>query len=422
MTLLARKTPAQIRRERHEAVDAVTLAGAAEIVNGVRTGGDAALRMYAERFGDVTAGAPLLIDKAELRRALDRIDRSDRQLLERTAGRIEAFARAQRGAITDVRVAVQGGEAGHTVAPVERAGCYAPGGRFPLPSSVLMTAVTARVAGVNTVVVASPKPTDATLAAAAIAGADVFIAVGGAHVISALAYGTKAIPACDVIVGPGNKWVTAAKKIVSGQVGIDMLAGPSELLVLADESADAQTVAADLLAQAEHDVDAVPILVSTDKGLIEMVEVALAAQLAVLPTAATAGAALKNGCAVLCSGVDEAIAVADALAPEHLEVITRDAVSVAGRLKHYGGLFIGSATAEVFGDYGVGPNHVLPTGGTARFTGGLSVLAFLRVRTWLRMDEGAGARGVALDAARLGRIEGLEGHSRSAERRLTGSV
>jgi phosphoribosyl-ATP pyrophosphohydrolase/phosphoribosyl-AMP cyclohydrolase/histidinol dehydrogenase len=285
-----------------------------------------------------------------------------------------------------------------------------------------MTAVTARVAGVSTVVVASPKPTDATLAAAAIAGADVFIAVGGAHVISALAYGTESIPACDVIVGPGNKWVTAAKKIVSGQVGIDMLAGPSELLVLADESADAQTVAADLLAQAEHDVDAVPILVSTDEGLIGRVEAALAEQLAVLPTAATAGAALKNGCAVLCSGVDEAIAVADALAPEHLEVITRDAVSVAGRLKHYGGLFIGSATAEVFGDYGVGPNHVLPTGGTARFTGGLSVLAFLRVRTWLRMDEGAGARGVALDAARLGRIEGLEGHSRSAERRLTGSV
>jgi phosphoribosyl-ATP pyrophosphohydrolase/phosphoribosyl-AMP cyclohydrolase/histidinol dehydrogenase len=237
-----------------------------------------------------------------------------------------------------------------------------------------------------------------------------------------LAYGTESIPACDVIVGPGNKWVTAAKKIVSGQVGIDMLAGPSELLVLADESADAQTVAADLLAQAEHDVDAVPILVSTDEGLIGRVEAALAEQLAVLPTAATAGAALKNGCAVLCSGVDEAIAVADALAPEHLEVITRDAVSVAGRLKHYGGLFIGSATAEVFGDYGVGPNHVLPTGGTARFTGGLSVLAFLRVRTWLRMDEGAGARGVALDAARLGRIEGLEGHSRSAERRLTGSV
>jgi len=418
MTLLARKTPAQIRRERHEAVDAATLASAAEIVNGVRTGGDAALRGYAERFGDVQVGGPLIVEKAELRRALERIDRSDRELLERTAARIETFAKSQRSAISDMRTTVQGGEAGHTVVPVERAGCYAPGGRFPLPSSVLMTAVTARVAGVGTVVVASPKPTDATLAAAAIAGADVFVSVGGAHVIGAMAYGTLSVPACDVIVGPGNRWVTAAKKIVSGQVGIDMLAGPSELLVLADDSADAKTVAADLLAQAEHDVDAVPILVSTSGGLIERVEVALAEQLADLPTGGIARAALGNGCAVLCGDIDEAIGVADALAPEHLEVITRDAPGVAKRLRHYGGLFIGSATAEVFGDYGVGPNHVLPTGGTARFTGGLSVLAFLRVRTWLRMDEGDGARAVALDAARLGRIEGLEGHSRSAERRL----
>ncbi|MDX2119103.1 MAG: histidinol dehydrogenase [Planctomycetota bacterium] len=422
MPLLTRTTPMEVRRLRHEAVDAATLASAAQIVQGVREGGDAALRGYAERFGDLAPGGVMIVERDGLRAALDRLDRDERVVLERTATRIEAFAQAQRRAIVDVRVGVPGGEAGHTVSPVERAGCYAPGGRFPLPSSVLMTAITARVAGVRDVIVASPKPVDATLAAAAIAGADRLLAVGGAHAIAALAYGTATIEARDVIVGPGNRWVTAAKKLVSGQVGIDMLAGPSELLVLADESADAATVAADLLAQAEHDTDAVPSLVTTSAALVDDVERELEQQLATLPTAATARAALANGCVVLCGTIEEAIGVADALAPEHLEVMTRDAQGVAERLKHYGGLFIGSHSAEVFGDYGVGPNHVLPTGGTARFTGGLSVLNFLRVRTWLRMDAAAGNRetlhAVARDAAALGRIEGLEGHSRSAEQRL----
>jgi len=422
MPLLPRKTPAEVRRLRHEAVDAATLTSAAQIIQAVRDGGDAALRSHAERFGDIAPGTPMIIERDGLRAALDRIGRDERAVLQRTASRIEAFARAQRASITDLHIAVPGGEAGHSVAPVELAGCYAPGGRFPLPSSVLMTSITARVAGVRDVMVASPKPVDATLAAAAIAGADRLLAVGGAHAIAALAYGTSTIEPRDVIVGPGNRWVTAAKQLVSGQVGIDMLAGPSELLVLADDSADPATVAADLLAQAEHDTDAVPSLVTTSASLITTVERELDAQLASLPTAATARVALANGCAVLCATIDEAIGIADALAPEHLEVMTRDADAVARRLKHYGGLFIGSHTAEVFGDYGVGPNHVLPTGGTARFTGGLSVLNFLRVRTWLRMDASPRKRetlsNVACDAAALGRIEGLEGHSRSAERRL----
>jgi phosphoribosyl-ATP pyrophosphohydrolase/phosphoribosyl-AMP cyclohydrolase/histidinol dehydrogenase len=278
-----------------------------------------------------------------------------------------------------------------------------------------MTAVTARVAGVERVVVASPRPAAVTLAAAHVADADGLLTVGGAHAIAALAYGAGPVPACDVIVGPGNRWVTAAKQLVSGHVGIDMLAGPSELVVLADDTADAETVAADLLAQAEHDPDALPVLVTPSAELIARVNDALARQLDVLPTAETARAAVAEGFAVLCRDLDEAVAVCDHLAPEHLEVMTRDADALQSRLRHYGGLFVGAGAAEVLGDYGAGPNHVLPTGGTARRTGGLSVFNFLRIRTWLRMDAPAE---LARDAAALARLEGLEGHARSAERRL----
>jgi phosphoribosyl-ATP pyrophosphohydrolase/phosphoribosyl-AMP cyclohydrolase/histidinol dehydrogenase len=223
----------------------------------------------------------------------------------------------------------------------------------------------------------------------------------------------------DVIVGPGNRYVTAAKQLVSGIVGIDMLAGPSELVVLADAAADPGIVAADLLGQAEHDVDARPILVTWSQSLADLVEVALTQQLCTLPTRGVAEAALDQGYCVLCKDVDEAIEVCDRIAPEHLEILTADADAIAPRLQHYGGLFIGSGAAEVFGDYGIGPNHVLPTGSTARYTGGLSVLDFLRVRTYLRLDPGASLQAIAADAAALARIEGLEAHARSAERRLS---
>lgn len=402
---------------RRDAVDAATLDGARVIVDAVRDGGEAALRAYAERFGDLAPGAPLVHDRAALDAALDALPVADRALLERTAARVRAFATAQRAALADVDLPIPGGRAGHTVAPVARAACYAPGGRFPLPSSVLMTAVTARAAGVAQVWVASPRPTAMTLAAAAVADADALLAVGGAQAIAALAYGAGPVPACDVIVGPGNRWVTAAKQLVSGRVRIDMLAGPSELVVLADATADPATVAADLLGQAEHDPDAVPILVALDAALVDRVDAALTEALATLPTADTARAALANGFALLVADRAEAVAACDRLAPEHLELLIADAAALAPRLAHYGGLFVGHGAAEVLGDYGAGPNHVLPTGGTARFTGGLSVFDFLRVRTWLAIDDLDAAAPLVADAAALARHEGLEAHARSAERR-----
>lgn len=403
---------------RRDPVDAETLAGARKIVDAVRAEGDEAVRRISSNFGDVFEGDSFVVGPEALKAAFDGLSEDDQGLLVRTAARIRRFAEAQRRAISPMEIAIPGGAAGHQVSPMEVAGCYAPGGRFPLPSSVLMTAVTARAAGVPKVVVASPKPTAMTLAAAHVASADVFLAVGGAQAIAAMAYGTDSVPSCDVIVGPGNRWVTAAKQLVSGRVAIDMLAGPSELVVLADHTADAQTVAADLLAQAEHDTDAVPILVSTSAELIEQVNESLGEQLAKLATRPTAEAALSNGFAILARNIGVAIDACNRIAPEHLEVMVADAGKVSRQLKHYGGLFVGAHAAEVLGDYGIGPNHVLPTGGTARYTGGLSVATFLRIRTWMRIDDLDQAQEAVKDAVALAGHEGLVGHAESAKKRL----
>jgi phosphoribosyl-ATP pyrophosphohydrolase/phosphoribosyl-AMP cyclohydrolase/histidinol dehydrogenase len=416
---LRRVPPADVRPTGQTVLDEPTLRRAAEIVDDVRRRGEVALREHAEHLDDLKPGEPLVRERDELHAALDALPAATRGVLERTAERIRAFAEAQRACLRELTAAVPGGVAGHTIAPVAAAGCYAPGGRFPLPSSVLMTAVTARVAGVQRVIVASPRPAPVTLAAAAVAGADLLLAAGGAQAIAALAYGAGPVPPCDVVVGPGNRWVTAAKRCVAGEVVIDMLAGPSELVVVADEAADAALVAADLLAQAEHDPDVLPVLVALHESVIPRVEAELARQLADLPTAETARAALAHGFAVHTASCDEAAAVCDRLAPEHLALHVRDAEAWTVKLHHYGALFIGARSAEVLADYGIGPNHVLPTGGTARARGGLSVFTFLRVRTWLRVADGADLAAVVQDAAALARLEGLEAHARSAERRST---
>jgi len=417
--LLRRLAPADVPTARRGGLDAATLAAAAAIVDDVRANGEAALRAHAERLGDLRPDEPLVLPRKQLDAAAKALSKDDRDLLKRVAKRIRTFAEAQLEALDEVALEVPGGAAGHTLEPVEAAGCYAPGGRFPLPSSVLMTVIPARVAGVERVWVASPHPTPVTLAAASLAGADGVLAVGGAQAIAALAFGAGPVPACDVVVGPGNRFVTAAKQLVAGTVAIDMLAGPSELVVVADADADPELVAADLLAQAEHDPDALPVLVTTaGEAYAAKVDAALASQLTKLPTAATATLALARGFAVLAHDADEVVATCDRLAPEHLQLVTADADELAVRMKHYGALFVGPLSAEVLGDYGAGPNHVLPTGGTARSRGGLSVGTFLRARTWLRLDDAAEAKVLIDDAVRLARLEGLEAHARAAERRL----
>jgi phosphoribosyl-ATP pyrophosphohydrolase/phosphoribosyl-AMP cyclohydrolase/histidinol dehydrogenase len=417
--LLKTVSPLEARASKRNPLDRNTIRIAAEIVEDVRTRGWSALVEHSVRLGDLADSSQKIIySPVDLVDALEQIPSDQQALLKETCARIRKFASFQRRSVSSFEMNLDGCVVGQQIAPVVCAGCYAPGGRFPLPSSVLMTAATAREAGVKEVWVASPKPSLVTLAAAAVAGADGLIAAGGAQVIAALAYGAGEIPACDVIVGPGNRFVTAAKQAVFGTVRIDMLAGPSELAVVADDTADPETVAADLLAQAEHDPDAMPILVSLSKKLIDKVNEALVFQLSDLPTRSTAEEALKNGFAVFAPTLDAAIEVTDSLAPEHLELHLHDAKNVAKKCRHFGALFIGHESAEVLGDYGAGPNHTLPTSGSARHSGGLSVFDFLRIRTTLVVDDLDAAASVTENAVALARLEGLEGHARSAERRL----
>lgn len=412
--MLRRITATEVTGLARLAVDDEAREVARAIVADVRAGGERALRGYATEYDRLDTNAPLFLDRDALARALESIDAETRGVLERTAARIEAFARAQREALADVNLPIPGGVASHRFVPLAAAGCYAPGGRHPLPSSVLMTAIVARVAGVREVWVASPDPAPETLAAAAIAGASGLVAAGGAQAIAALAYGAGPVPDCDVIVGPGNKYVTAAKELVARDRAIDMLAGPSELLVVADHTADSTIVAADLLGQAEHDDDAIPMLIALPGLDLDAVDAALEEQLATLPTAATARRALENGFAVAVDSRAAAIPLSEALAPEHLQLSIDDAVVFAESLTRYGALFVGENAAEVLGDYGAGPNHVLPTGGSARTETGLSVLTFLRARTQLRIDAAGDAGTLVDDAVALARIEGLEAHARAA--------
>jgi len=404
-----------IPEARRRARDAEAEATASRIVDDVESRGEAAVREWAVRLGELAPGAPLVIGRAGLEAALDGLDAPTRGLLERARDRIAAFAAAQRASISGLSFAVPGGRAGHELVPVARAGCYAPGGRFPLPSSALMTACAARAAGVPSVWCAGPRPAPATLAAAALAGAEGFLAAGGAQGIAALAFGAG-VPPCSMIVGPGGRYAAAAKRLLAGAVGTDAPAGPSELLVIATRGADPELAAADLLAQAEHDTAAVPALATDDESFAAAVEEALARRLALLPepNRSTAAAALANGWAFVAPDEAALRAAAERFAPEHLELLSRDPAALARGIGNAGAIFLGSGAAEVLGDYGAGPNHCLPTGGAARFAAGLSVFTFLRARTWLELDDPSE---LARDSAALARVEGLEAHARAAELR-----
>lgn len=409
-SLLRRVSPAELNGAGRLPIDAAVRATAIEIVEDVRDRGEEGLRFHAERHGDVEPGHPVTVDRHELKSSFDSLDDESRQLLVRVHRRIESFSRAQREGVSDLNVQVDGGQAGHRWIPVGSVGAYAPGGRYPLPSSVLMTVTPARVAGVTSVWLASPRPTPLILAAAWVSGADGVLAVGGAQAVAALAFGTVS-PPVDVVVGPGNKWVTAAKRHLFGEVGLDGLAGPSEILVIADSTADARLVAVDLLAQAEHDVDAMPSLITTSEQVADEVDRELEHQLEDLPTADVARAALSNGVCVIVNDLRSAAVISDGLAPEHLALHVDDPRTVALQVRNYGSVFIGRSAAEAFADYGAGPNHVLPTGGGARFSAGLSVFTFLKPTTWLSVDR---PDVLAEDTARLARLEGLEAHARAA--------
>uniref|UniRef100_A0A6B2KWK4 Histidine biosynthesis trifunctional protein n=1 Tax=Arcella intermedia TaxID=1963864 RepID=A0A6B2KWK4_9EUKA len=415
---LQRKSPSEILLQpKMDPVDPGALKIATKIVEEIRRNGEEALIHYATTLGDIPKGGKLTLSREDLKSAFDNLPKDQQELLERSAERVRKFAQSQRDTILDLYTPIEGGYAGHTVAAVDSAGCYAPGGRYPLPSSVLMTAITARVAGVKNVWVASPKPVPLTIAAAYVSGCDGFLQVGGAQAIAALAYGAGPVPAVDAIVGPGNKFVTAAKSVLSGVVKIDMLAGPSEVLVIADGSADPAVVAADLIAQAEHDPDASAILITVKApGFAKQVDEELVKQLLKLETEPIANLSLlNNSFAVDAETLEEAFEISDKIGPEHLELHIKDANNYIHKLNHYGSLFVGNMSAEVLGDYCAGPNHVLPTRGTACYVGGLSVFTFLRVRTWLSINPDETAANLIKDARQLGTLEGLHGHAAASK-------
>jgi histidinol dehydrogenase len=406
------------KREVSEDVEQAARAIIADVI----ARGDRALVELTRRFDRLDLDAAgLRVSAAEIEAAAKSCDAGALAALKLARERIEAYHLRQRPA--DERfVDALGVELGHRWTAIEAVGLYVPGGTAAYPSSVLMNAVPAKVAGVPRLVMTVPAP-DGTLnplvlAAAGLAGIDEIYRVGGAQAIAALAYGTATIAPVAKIVGPGNAYVAAAKRLVFGKVGIDMIAGPSEVLIVADRDANPEWIAADLLAQAEHDAAAQAILITDDAALADAVEKAVAAQLAVLPRAKIAGASWREfGAIILVRDLDEAVPLIDAVAPEHLEIETRDAERLAARVRNAGAIFLGHHTPEAIGDYVAGPNHVLPTARSARFSSGLSVLDFMKRTSILKLDaDGLAALGPA--AIALGRAEGLDAHARSVAMRL----
>ena len=389
----------------------------AGIIEDVRKNGDAALLRYAREFDGAELDA-LEVPRERLDGALADLDPALRSVLEEAAENIRSFHRrqVQNGFVVSER---NGVVLGQKVTPVDRAGVYIPGGTAPLPSTVLMDCIPAKIAGCPEIVVVSPPTcggdiSPAILAAARIAGADRVFRCGGAQAVAALAYGTESVPKADKIVGPGNAFVAEAKRQVFGLVGIDMIAGPSEILVIADANSDARHLAADLLSQAEHDKNACAVLITDSALIARAVAGELEAQLASLPRREIARASLEaNGRIILTRDIPEAIRIANALAPEHLELCVDNPFDCLDQVKNAGSIFLGRSCPEAVGDYFAGANHTLPTGGTARFSSPLSVEDFVKKSQFIYYSSSALSAASGKIAA-FARQEGLEGHARSA--------
>ncbi|ACL71837.1 Histidinol dehydrogenase [Thioalkalivibrio sulfidiphilus HL-EbGr7] len=394
-----------------------------DILADVRRRGDAAVLEYTRRFDrrEVTEAADLEIPLFRLEQALTAIPAEQRKALETAAARIRRYAERQK--MDSWQYTEEDGTMlGQQVTPLDRAGLYVPGGKAAYPSSVLMNAIPAKVAGVEELIMVVPTPggevNELVLAAAAVAGVDRVFAVGGAQAVAALAYGTETIPAVDKIVGPGNIYVATAKRMVYGTVGIDMIAGPSEILVVCDGRTDPDWIAVDLFSQAEHDEDAQSILVSPDVQFLDRVEESMERLMAEMPRAQIIRTSLEGrGALIQVRDMDEAVEVANHIAPEHLELSVEDPEAVAARIRHAGAIFMGRYTAEALGDYCAGPNHVLPTSRTARFSSPLGVYDFQK-RSSLIHCSAQGASTLGRTASTLARGEGLVAHARSAEYRI----
>ncbi|MHA0866999.1 histidinol dehydrogenase [Enterobacter wuhouensis] len=389
------------------------------IIERVRSEGDAALRAYSQQFDNVVP-AQFEVSGQEIAEALEGMDAQTRRDSEFAINQVRRFAQAQLATMQPLEVeTLPGVHLGHRIIPVQTVGCYVPGGRYPILSAPVMSIVPATVAGCEQIIACLPPGAHPSMIAVChLAGAHRIFKVGGAQAIAAMAWGTESIPSVDKIVGPGNAFVNEAKRQAFGKVGIDALAGPSEIFTLADDSADPRILAADMLAQAEHDVHTRVGLATTSRDIAERTLAEVERQLASLPTAATAGEAWRRqGEIVLCEDEAQLIAFADHMATEHLQVHTRDPHATAAKIRNYGSLFIGQNASVVFSDKCCGTNHTLPTMAAARYTGGLWVGAYVKICTHQWIDE-QGIPAIAEPAIRQSRTEGMQGHRRAAEIRL----
>lgn len=391
----------------------------AQIIADVRERGDAAVRDYSVKF-DKAELAAFEVTPEEREAALAELDPQTRADTEFAIGNVRKFAEAQLATILPLEIELRPGlHLGHRVIPIERVGCYVPGGRYPLLSAPIMTIVPAKVAGCDEVIACLPPNAHrAMIAGCHLSGADRIFRIGGAQAIAAMAYGTETVPAVHKIVGPGNAFVNEAKRQVFGPVGIDQLAGPSEIFIVADKTGDAVMIATDLLAQAEHDIRTRVGLITTDRALAEATLKEVERQLLDLSTAPVAGQAWRDyGEIVVCEDEAAMIAYSDHIAAEHLQVHTLDPQATARKLRNYGSLFIGELASVVYSDKCCGTNHTLPTMGAGRYTGGLWVGAYVKIATHQWLDE-RGVAAVAPPAARQSASESLEGHRRAAQLRL----
>ncbi len=387
-----------------------------KIIKDVKQNKDRAVRKYTELFDKIKLKS-FRVNKKEIREAYKKTDKKIVEVIRKAAIRIEEFAKRQFKQFKDFEYTKDGITLGQKIIPIKRVGVYVPGGNYPLPSSALMCIIPAKVAGVKEIIVCSPKIKPITIIAAHLAGATHIFKIGGAQAIAAMAYGTETIPKVDKIVGPGNIYVTEAKREVFGSCGIEFLAGPTEILIIADKQANPKFVAADLLAQAEHDINAKLYLVTTSKRLVNKVKKEIKSQLRNLVTKEIIKKSLKQMEVILVKNLKKAIEIANEKAPEHLSLQIKNPKKYLNQFKNYGSLFLGEYSPVAFGDYCSGTNHVLPTSGSAKFTGGLSVKDFIKIQTYQYISK-KGAKNLAKIGIKFASIEGLEAHKKSIEIRI----
>jgi histidinol dehydrogenase len=382
-----------------------------EILNDVKKNGDNAVLKYNKKF-DNNKNKKFKVSKTQIKSAYEKVDKETLKQLKFAAKNIEFFAKKQKSQLKDFKLKTNFGIIGQKIIPINKVACYVPGGNYPLPSTALMTVIPAKVAGVKEIIVFSPKITNEVIVAADIAGANKIFNVGGVQSIAACTFGTKQIPKVDKIVGPANKYVTSAKKEVFGEVGIDFIAGPSEVLIIADKFSNPKLIAADLLAQAEHDTNARANLITTSKKIKIEVKKEIKKQLSELRTKDIAKVSIDKSFIKVVKNINDAIIISNKIAPEHLELQIKNYSKYINKFNNYGSLFIGEKSAEVFGDYCTGPNHTLPTMGASKYTGGLSVIDFVKITTFQEVKK---TNKKIIDcSSKLAEIEGLFAHKNSS--------